>query len=192
VKGAEDLGDVAHRVSGDRSMANGPLHASKGPGFMRNNASVDAQRLYLGNVKKTGRVSPLIEQALKDGNFDKSWRFKVDTAQGERDVSFEDAMRYSADQVATGDVEITKGTGAGTSLAETLGMEGDKSVKVTSDDNKNLGKHGHDYKGADGGKAGNAQRVLVSATPELRRLLRFSGEAGASVDPNVPPDPHGH
>lgn len=147
-----------------------------------------AENLYLRNVEKTKRVSPLIEQALK--NFDPNWRFKVQVADGkEREVTMDDALRYFGDQLAKGDVQITEGRSAGSTLAEAVGLEGDRNVNITSASNQKLAGKGKAADGVDFGE-GVQGRVLVSAAPELRRLLRFSGEGIATTDPNVPPNPH--
>lgn len=144
-----------------------------------------AGQAYLGRVEGstdahmrvtdpgTGQRSAILEALLRDekGLRDKS--FVVQTKDGSKAVSFEEAFKSFEDQLSRGDVVIQQ---TGETVAQATGQMGDRGAAVTSS-----GKAAP--KGAkDPGQAGVTGTVTIYATDELRRILGIVTSGGVSVD----------
>lgn len=183
VKGVTDIGDVMVRAGGTRFEAESLTTGGKWGPFGQGKTD-RARALYVKSAQKTGRGSPIIESALKQG-FDPSWRFRIDTKDGPRVVTFDDLMRYAPDQAARGDVEIVRGRGEGGTLADITGMAANTSIAKTSA--SQVIKHGKSEEDFNRGRGKESGRVIIAPAPALGRWFTFQGQGGVSIEPNAPP-----
>lgn len=182
-KGVTDIGDVQEKVGMNRGQA---MHTGGRWGPFGEKKADRARSLYVKSVQRTGTGSPIIEAALKSG-FDPSWRFRVQTADGPRVMTFDDLMRFAPDQAARGDVEIVQGRGEGGTLADVTHMAVDTSVKATSA--RRATKKGKDEEDFEAKRGGGGGRVIIAPSPALGRWLTFQGSGTVVIDPNAPPPP---
>jgi len=156
---------------------------------------------------KSGFYDPMVERLITDQKVDKSSKFAIhytdkDGKPQKRVVSFEEAVRYYGDQLATGDVEIVGGKGEGSTVADITGMGykgGDvaQTESAGEDIQKELdpdfwgrkGKAGKDIQDFEKGEKEDRQkkfegRIVVEPTPLLKRLLQQSGQSLAPPDSN--------
>jgi hypothetical protein len=144
-----------------------------------------AGQAYLGRVEGstdahmrvtdpgTGQRSSILEALLRDEKGLKDKSFVVQTKDGSKAVSFEEAFKSFEDQLSRGDVVIQQ---TGETVAQATGQMGDRGAAVTSS-----GKAAP--KGAkDPSQAGVTGTVTIYATDELRRILGIVTSGGVSVD----------
>jgi hypothetical protein len=141
----------------------------------------------LVQVTSKGGVSQILAQ--QDSEVE---NVTVETADGERVVSLEDAMRYFRDQIDRGDIKVADGEHAGATLAEVAKTYGDTSVDVKSDEDKDLAKKGEsveDFMDQRSKETGGGT-VVITPSPWLMNLMRFSTTGNVSMSPEamrVPP-----
>lgn len=121
----------------------------------------------------TGRRNAVLEALLRDEKGLKDKSFVVQTKDGAKAVSFEEAFKSFEDQLSRGDVVIQQ---TGETVAQATGQMGDRGAAVTS-----AGRSAP--KGSkDPGQAGVTGTVTIYATDELRRILGIVTSGGVTVD----------
>lgn len=187
VEGGGLSGSQAEKARGQLGMGGGALGlAQMGPGALlaattgigRNDSDEQKQaaRIYWAEANQTKRAGGVSAALASKTGFSGDRRIRVQTKDGERLVTTDDALRHFRDQVDAGTAMIESGADAGKTVAEAMNMAGDTDLKVTSSTEKGKGKYGKDAEDSGGSKA----KVTIEATAELRRLLKFSG-----TDPNT-------
>ncbi len=119
----------------------------------------------------TGTRSAVMEALLRDEKGLKDRHFVVQTKDGAKTVTFEEAFKSFSDQLARGDVTIQE---TGQTVAEATGKMGDSSVATGS-----AGQPAP--KGAKDPTA-VAGSVTIYADDELKRIIRIVTAGGASYD----------
>ena len=135
----------------------------------------------------SGTRSSVMEALLRDEKGLRDKHFIVQTKDGPKTVSFEDAFKNYSDQLARGDVTVQE---TGETVAQTTGKMGDRSVATGS----------AGQPAAKGAKAptATAGSVTIYADDELKRIIRIVASGGATYDqarrqgvpaPAFPPTP---
>lgn len=119
----------------------------------------------------SGARSAVMEALLRDEKGLKDKHFVVQTKDGPKAVSFEEAFRSFGDQLSRGDVTIQE---TGETVAQATGKIGDRSV-ATPSSGQGAPKGAKDP----GAVAGS---VTIYADDELRRIIRIVASGGASYD----------
>lgn len=121
----------------------------------------------------TGRRSAVLEALLRDEKSLRDKSFVVQTKDGSRAVSFEEAFRSYEDQLSRGDVVIQQ---TGETVAQATGQMGDRGAGTPS-----AGQPATKGSRAPG-QGGVTGTVTIYATDELRRILGIVTTGGVSVD----------
>jgi hypothetical protein len=155
---------------------------------------------------RTGKTDPGIEAAITQfgGRED---RIKVQTKQGARIVTIDEAIRDYSDQISSGSAIVASGENAGKKISEVTGVTttgvvpGKDGVENTAKQNAKSGIKTEDYdtimgkdkENANGTAAGGT--VTIEPSPELARLFNFKTTGNLSVDQSaaqgVPPTVNG-
>lgn len=159
-----------------------------------------AQAYLKGNFDK-GKRDPVLEAILQNVDDPNSTKVKVNTASGDRIVSFEEAMKYFPNELAAGKVQIVSGKQAGRTTSEIVGGNIDPTRDIKSELTGKSGqkagqsiqeyekKHGK-LKGTENAAAG---KVVVGLSEEAKRLLQIlpstNNQANATGYPPFNPNP---
>lgn len=150
----------------------------------------DVGSAFLDNARETGRRGGISEVLATTKDSEGIDTVVVETDEGQREVSLEDAMRYFRDQIDAGTATVVGGEKGGSTVADALNLAGDQDLSVTSSkegaelDGKDLSEIGKAYKeGGDGAANGT---VVITPSPYLMALLEFStGGTGITLDPDA-------
>lgn len=129
---------------------------------------------YINSVEGvggSGQRSSVLEALLRDEKSLRDKHFVVQTKDGPKEVTFDQAFGLYQDQLRRGDVVI-KETGA--TVSETTGKMGDPTAGLTSD-----AKSSPAGSSAPGKVSGT---VTIYADDELKRILRFATSGGVYLD----------
>lgn len=140
-------------------------------------------------TKGTGKSDPVIEKLISEYGNDPDIRFKVKTKDGDKAVTFGEAIRYFSDQLSSGQASIVS-SNKDLNNRQVKDLAGSTGAQVTSDKNS---WSGSDYsKVADEIGAGTADsgakdntgggQIVVSATPELQKWLNFTTSGNVGLD----------
>jgi hypothetical protein len=148
---------------------------------------------YASWASETGKTSPAIE-ALFNKGYSKSDRFVVQTEDGEKDVSFEEAVKFYPEQLARGEamlIESKKNKDEiGTTVSDITGL-GDSTIEIGAGQKRDYGK-GREFEydkwkdkrvkeAEDDAKDAKGGKIMVEASPILANLIRMSG-TGVTVN----------
>lgn len=147
--------------------------------------------LYLRSLLRGGTQSGIVESLLgqHDGTYDSDRRFRVETADGPREVTLGVAMQHYRDQLMSGEAVITAGADRGQTVAAAVGADESATgdIEVTSDRRRPRGEGESDSDVGDGGQEGG--RISVAPTAELRRWLTFIDQSTGSEVPSSDQNP---
>ncbi len=152
-----------------------------GTGDVEGATDTSAGRAYAQRVQESGFRDPRIEALLEDPDQDRRFRVLDRSEDGnkveERVVGLEEAITYYGDQLQRGEVEIAEGAEEGRTIAEVVGGSIDESLGDAPEKRIGKGQSAEEYqkerREREKEEAREGGRVLVEASPELRRFLRF-------------------
>ena len=158
-----------------------------------------AANAYLGQEKKSGQRSPVLEALLQ--NTSQSSQVRVQTSTGARVMSIADAMKYYPNELAAGQAEFydSSGKAIGDTSAITHGLI-NSSLNVSAEEKQKAGsklgvtasKYAAAHKGAQVTPAGGGQAVqidLSAAAAQLLKLLPGNNDTAAATS-QVPSNPY--
>jgi hypothetical protein len=125
--------------------------------------NLKARSLASKQFATTGVYSRLLDK-ISNQDYESKRRFRVDTADGPRDVTTEELLKYYSDQASTGEVEIVRGSGEGQTLSEYTGISGQSVATPSADEPAKAGKEP---------KESNKVQLQIIAEPVLRQYLQF-------------------
>lgn len=180
---AKKMLEGLHRPSGFFDTMPGVEHKNK------------ASETYIKNFYDKGKRDPVLEALLQNVDNPNDTKVKVSTAQGERVVSFADAMRLYPNELASGKVTIMTGKQAGRTTSDIVGGNVDPNRDVRSELQRVQGetlshwekKHGKTKGQGDTGSA----RVTIDLSEEAKRVFKVVGqnESAATGYPPYNPNP---
>lgn len=141
-------------------------------------------------TKTTGKTDPVIEKLISEYGTDPDIRFKVKTANGDKAVTFGEAIRNFSDQLSSGQASIVS-SNKDINNRSVKDIAGSTGAKVTSDKSQ---WSGSDYDkvaqeiGAsnpdDSAKenSGGGGTVEIKASPELQKYFTFVTSGNVSLD----------
>lgn len=144
---------------------------------------------YSGYQKSTKAANPAIEALLTQFGDNTDARVQVQTAQGARVVTVDEAIKNFSDQISTGKaIMMNAGDQSGRSLSEITGVTvgglkpGQNGVEDSTTKDPTVGQTVDQFKAQNkgSGAGGQSSTVTVSLTPEVARLFNFSG-SGVNV-----------
>lgn len=194
---SKDTKALVDRIGGD----GGPQFANDWGKLLGTSETSDARSRYMGQVAKDGKINPMVERLLKMGDDKQKFTVKAGDGKGKggtynRVVSLDEGLRYFRDQFDRGDVKIAEGEGEGGTIADLTGGHVDADVEVSSDDGNSksaqnqAGRSERNFNKDREKGGGREGKVIITPSPALERLLRFSGEGIADTSALTPPDPH--
>lgn len=166
---------------GMKGVEDGLRSVKAGKGWFGLNEN-KAGTVYVNQMKKSGQRDPVLEALLQNVDDPNKTKVKVSTAQGDRVLSFEDAMKYFPNELASGKVEIVSGKQAGKSTSDIIGGNVDPNRDVrnelTNKTGQQAGQSLSDYEKKHGKVKGSMddvtkQRVTVDLTTEAKQLLQL-------------------
>lgn len=144
---------------------------------------------YNEQTKQSGKSDPVIEKLISEYGSDPNIRFKVKTKNGDKAVTFGEAIRSFSDQLSSGQASIVS-SNKDINNRLVKDIAGSTGAQITSDKNdwqgSDYGQVAKDI-GADNPTDSAASNtgggtVMISATPELQRLFNFT--TSGNVDLN--------
>jgi hypothetical protein len=165
---------------------------------------------YSERQEKTGKTDPGIEAAIKHFGTTNT-KIQVQTKQGVRVVTMDEAVRDYADQISSGSAIVADGENKGKKVSEVTGVTttgvvpGKDGVPNTATEDAKSGMTTEAVEirdklvgvfGGDEGKKGKNSGVLrIEPSPELAKLLNFKATGNVDVDTSaaqgVPPAVNG-
>lgn len=155
-------------------------------------AVVTNSEAYSSYQSKTKSSNPAIEALLTKFGANTDVRVQVQTKQGPRVVTIDEAIKHFSDQISSGQaIVMNAGESSGLSLAEATGVRvggfkpGQNGTVDSTLRDAPVGQSIEDWqkanpqKGTAGGPVGT---VTVSPSPELRRLFNFTGTGGVNIE----------
>jgi hypothetical protein len=154
-----------------------------------------AAGVYLGQEKKSGQRSPVLEALLQ--NLPSGAQAAVQTASGVRVMSVQDAMKYYPDEMAAGNVQFytSNGQSLGSTATVTQGLTDQGAQQGSASEAAAKAKAGKTLGQAHVGTARGAdvkQGVTVDLSNEARQLLKLlpSNSDNAAAAATVPQNPY--
>jgi hypothetical protein len=148
---------------------------------------------YIGYQKDTKSSNPAIEALITRLGDNTDARIQVQTKQGPRVVTIDEAIKYYSDQISSGQaIVMNAGDESGKTVAESTGVRvggftpGAGGTKDSTTMDAPAGQSIDDWRKANPGQSsisGNSSgTVTISPSPELRRLFAFTGTGGVNID----------
>lgn len=149
--------------------------------------------------KNTGKNNPVIEKLLDKYGNDPNIRFKVKTANGDKAVTFGEAIQNFSDQLSAGTAQIVSsnqdvngmsvkniaGTIAGTQVTSTSsqwqGSDYDKVAKEVGAVNTDTGQGGS-QSGNAAASSGTGGQISVTLSPDVQKLFNFSTSGAVTLN----------
>jgi hypothetical protein len=140
-------------------------------------------------TKGTGKSDPVIEKLISEYGTDPNIRFKVKTKNGDKAVTFGEAIRNFSDQLSSGQASIVS-SNKDLNNRQVKDIAGSTGAQVTSDKND---WQGSDYDkvaseiGAGGGDSGEKDNtgggsITLSLSPEAQRLFQVNTTGNVDLD----------
>lgn len=136
-----------------------------------------AGELYVNRSEESGMRDPALEALLQNLEDPNNTKVVVSTSQGDKVVSFEDAMKYFPNELAKGNVKIATGDQAGKTVSDITGGQVDSERDVKSELTQDLSgiktEDPSKYPDAVSKNEAAPQRVTVDLSTEAKRLLQI-------------------
>lgn len=139
-------------------------------------------------TKGTGKSDPVIEKLIAEYGSDPNIRFKVKTKNGDKAVTFGEAIRSFSDQLSSGQASIVS-SNKDLNNRQVKDIAGNSGAQVTSD---KTDWQGSDYDkvaseiGAGGSGDGSDNTgggtVMISLSPEAQRMLNLTTTGNVDLD----------
>lgn len=150
---------------------------------------------YQGYESQQGNSNPAIESMISSLGTTGSSQLRVQTPQGDRVVSMQDAIKYYSDQISTGSAVVVGGAQNGKTLGEATGtvIAGYQSPRPggsAKNGPANIGQSWADYQKANpsqqqGAAAATGTQtngtVTVSPSPTLMQMFNWSSTGGVNI-----------
>jgi len=140
-------------------------------------------------TKGTGKSDPVIEKLISEYGNDPNIRFKVKTKNGDKAVTFGEAIRSFSDQLSSGQASIVS-SNKDLNNRQVKDIAGSTGAQITSDKNDWQGSDydkvaseigaGTSDSGAKDNTGGGS--VTISPTPELQKWFNFATSGNANLD----------
>jgi hypothetical protein len=171
----DDAGPISNLFNGDQTNQGSTL-------------SINSD-YYNELTKGTGKSDPVIEKLISEYGTDPDIRFKVKTKNGDKAVTFGEAIRYFSDQLSSGQASVVS-SNKDINNRQVKDIAGTTGAQVTSDKN--------DWQGSDYDKVASeigasnpddtskentgGGTVTISLSPEAQRLLSVSTSGNVDLD----------
>lgn len=168
--------------SGQKGVEEGLRYHGAGKDWWGGASENKAGKTYVEQMKKSGKRDPVLEALLQNVKDPNKTKVRVSTAQGDRIVSFEEAMRLFPNELASGKVQIVTGDQAGKSTSDIVGGNVDPTRdtrgELTGEGQQKAGQSLSDYEKKHGkikSPGGDVvdKRVTVDLTEEAKKLLQL-------------------
>lgn len=140
-------------------------------------------------TKGTGKSDPVIEKLISQYGNDPDIRFKVRTKDGDKAVTFGEAMRYFSDQLSSGQASVVS-SNKDINNKQVKDIAGSTGASVTSDKNSWSGSDfgtvqkeiGADAASQGGGDNTGGGQITLSLSPEAQRLFSVQATGDVALD----------
>lgn len=140
-------------------------------------------------TKGTGKSDPVIEKLISEYGTDPNIRFKVKTKNGDKAVTFGEAIRYFSDQLSSGQASIVS-SNKDINNRQVKDIAGSTGAQVTSDKNdwqgsdydkvaSEIGANNPDDSSKENSGGGS---ITLSLSPEAQRLFQVSTTGNVDLD----------
>jgi hypothetical protein len=171
----DDAGPISNLFNGDQTNQGSTL-------------SINSD-YYNELTKTTGKSDPVIEKLITEYGTDPNIRFKVKTKNGDKAVTFGEAIRSFSDQLSSGQASIVS-SNKDLNNRQVKDIAGSTGAQVTSNQND---WQGSDYDkvaseiGAGGGDDGSKENtgggsITLSLSPEAQRLFQVNTSGNVDLD----------
>lgn len=173
-----DAGPISNLFGGDQTVAGETLSTNA---------------LYYDEMtKQAGHNDPVIEKLLDEYGNDPDIRFKVKTKDGEKAVTFGEAIRYFPDQLSNGSATIVSKNNDihNRQVKDIAGSTGFKPTPGSAEDSASRSWSGSDAATVEkeirgdqvGGENTGGGNVVISLSPEAQRLLSVQTSGNVQLD----------
>jgi hypothetical protein len=171
----DDAGPISNLFNGDQSNQGSTL-------------SINSD-YYNELTKTTGKSDPVIEKLITEYGTDPNIRFKVKTKNGDKAVTFGEAIRSFSDQLSSGQASIVS-SNKDLNNRQVKDIAGTTGAQVTSDKTdwqgsdygkvaEEIGAGGSSSDGSDNTGGGS---ITLSLSPEAQRLFQVNTSGNVNLD----------
>jgi hypothetical protein len=190
--GWSDFGWQQH-MRGEQMMTDAGMWSNLFNGDQTNQGhTLEVNSDYYNELTKgTGKSDPVIEKLISEYGTDPDIRFKVQTKDGDKAVTFGEAIRYFSDQLSSGSASIVS-SNKDINNRRVKDIAGSTGAQVTSNKNSWSGSDfdkvaeeigaGNPSTAAQENTGGGAGTIRLEVGPELKRFLSITTSGGVQLD----------